>query len=176
MLIFNNLTIIYDALEKKCEVINNGDNSLKNDKIFNMDFFKRDLLTSKILKRINNKLFASKVLFYTWNNYNDADKKALRDILSDFNINDVSFKSVKSLFNQKLINIIISNDGIHYYGNKYKYYDFDVFGKNKVKLINNKVKDTKIVVIGNGAKAVSDANNSYIYENNDTYFTDLLKI
>ena len=94
------------------------------------------------------------------------------------NFSHVEFKSIKEVLKTNIPNIIVSLDGIYYIYDIEAYFNYISHNDSileAIDFIKEKYDVENYILIGNrnGLSLIDD--NSYLYENNESFFEDLLK-
>ena len=179
LLIVYNKLYFYDIIENKCYKINCSKDSLKDDKIFNVTKFLKDIKNNEKLKKISNKLIGESLEIIVWENYTDADKKLLNDIFVDLNFSTIEYKDIKFYLNVSIAHFILSIDGIHYISDVEVYYNYgrQYLDLNEtLRFIKNKNKIKRFIIISENIDIKCLDSHALVYENNKTFFDDLMKI
>ncbi len=177
-IIYNNKLYLYDYKKNKVDIINFDEKCLKDNKIFDLNSFSNNIKTNNVIKKISNKLIGEKIEFVIWNNYSEVDKRILLEVFNDLNFSQVEFKNIKELLNINIPNIVVSIDGVYYINDIDAYFNYISHNDSvidTIDFIKERYNLNNYVLIGNrnGLSIVDDK--SYLYENNRTFFEDLLK-
>ena len=177
-IIYNNKLYLYDYKKNKVDIINFDEKCLKDNKIFDLNSFSNNIKTNNVIKKISNKLIGEKIEFVIWNNYSEVDKRILLEVFNDLNFSQVEFKNIKELLNINIPNIVVSIDGVYYINDIDAYFNYISHNDSvidTIDFIKERYNLNNYVLIGNrnGLSIVDDK--SYLYENNRTFFEDLIK-
>lgn len=177
-IIYNNKLYFYDYKNDNIDVTLCSLQSLKNNKIYDLNSFLNDVKSSSVIKKISNKLVGEKIEIVFWSNYSEVDKKALLELFNNLNFSLVDFIDIKDILNEKLPIIIVSLDGIYLISEISAYFNYISHNDSIIEAIDfikKRYGISKYILIGNrnGLSLIDDS--AYLYENNDTYFEDLLK-
>lgn len=177
-IIYNNKLYFYDYKSNNIDVIDCSLQSLKNNKIYDLNSFLNDVKTSSVIKKISNKLIGEKIEIIFWSNYSEVDKKAFLDLFNNLNFSSVDFINIKDILKAKMPVIIVSLDGIYLISGISAYFNYISHNDSIIETIDfikKRYNINKYILIGNrnGLSLIDDK--AYLYENNDTYFEDLLK-
>ena len=177
-IIYNNKLYFYNYRSREVSIINCSEKCLKDNKIYDLNSFLSDIKTSNIIKKIANRIIGEKLEIIFWNNYSEVDKRILLEIFNDLNFSHVEFKSIKEVLKTNIPNIIVSLDGIYYIYDIEAYFNYISHNDSILEAIdfikeNYDVEYYILIGIRNGLSLIDD--NSYLYENNESFFEDLLK-
>lgn len=179
LLIVYNQIYFYDIKRNNVEIFKTKPESIKYDKIFNLNTFFNDVKHNNKIKKISSKLSGERLEIIYWENYNDADKKLLKDIFNDLNFSLVEFVDIKELLKSNIPNLVLSSDGIHYLSDigvfySYESHYFDI--GQVISFIKEKNKISSLILISKNIDLSVLDSDVLMYENNKTFFEDLLKM
>lgn len=177
MIIYNNNLFIYDQKHRLLEKHLNQDAILRDDKLSNPVAFSQLIQNSKIIKQISRRITPTDILIFKWGNYLPSDEKILNDFFNSYNVNHLYYKDISTILPANNPTLVLSADGIHYCAARYCYYSYETTSFNlleAIEYITKKNNLKKYIILGT-KRDLTIVHNQYYFENNDTFFEDLLK-
>lgn len=179
LLVVYNEIYFYDFKKGEIEIIKCQKDSIKDDKIFAVNSFLKDIKKNEKIKKISSKLVGEKLEILIWENYNDADKRLLKEVFSDLNFSLIEFTYINEYIKSEIAKLIISQDGIHYLAEVGVFYSYESHYSSLeeiIKFIKKKYDLNKFVLIGKNLDLKVLDFDAFMYENNKNFFEDLLKM
>lgn len=177
-LIYNNNLYFYDFKKGDINIISCDNNCLKDNKIYDLDIFIKTIKANSSIKKITNKLVGENLEFIFWNNYSEVDKKVLIEVFNNLNFSQIELKNIKNYLKNTIPNLVVSLDGVYYISEIESYFNYISHNDSVIETIDfikEKYNIKKYILIGNRSGLSLVDEESFMYENNKTFFEDLLR-
>ena len=100
------------------------------------------------------------------------------ELFNNLNFSQVELKNIKDCLKNNIPNVVVSVDGIYYISEIETYFNYISHNDSVIETIDfikEKYHINKYILIGNRSGLSLVDEEAYMYENNKTFFEDLLK-